>query len=436
MSAGKVILVVVGALVVLVGLCVLIGGGVIVGTERNLTDRAGFLTTRPVRLEQDAYAVIAPVKVEGEWPWWWTSPVTVRVEAEAGDLEKSVFVGLGPRRDVQEYLAGAAYDEVAGLELPHGPRLTYLSHPGTSAPQSPTSETFWQAAVQGPGKQTLTWELEPGDWLVVLMNTDASRGLDLSGSVGARAPWLLGVGIGLLTGGAVLVAVGVLTIALVARRARAGVGGQGLEPSPAPGTASAYPLTFKGERTEPLSPGLWLVKWFLLIPHYVVLAFLWLGFAVSWLLSLVAILFTGRYPRGLFDFNVGVLRWTWRVGFYGYSALATDQYPPFTLRAGGHPADLDVPYPETLGRGLVLVKWWLLALPHYAVVACFQGGGGPHGGGLALLLSLFAAVAHLFTGRYPKDLFDLVLGMNRWSYRVAVYAALMTDRYPPFRLDE
>jgi hypothetical protein len=111
MSAGKVILVVVGALVVLVGLCVLIGGGVIVGTERNLTDRAGFLTTRPVRVEQDAYAVIAPVKVEGEWPWWWTSPVTVRVEAEAGDLEKSVFVGLGPRRDVEEYLAGAAYDE-------------------------------------------------------------------------------------------------------------------------------------------------------------------------------------------------------------------------------------------------------------------------------------------------------------------------------------
>ena len=91
-----------------------------------------------------------------------------------------------------------------------------------------------------------------------------------------------------------------------------------------------YPLSFKGQLSEPLSRWLWLVKWFLLIPHYIVLVFLWIAFTVAWVIALFAILFTGKYPRGLFDFNLGVLRWTWRISYYGYSALGTDKYPPFT----------------------------------------------------------------------------------------------------------
>ena len=125
----------------------------------------------------------------------------------------------------------------------------------------------------------------------------------------------------------------------------------------------SYPLAFKGELEEPLSQLLWSVKAFLVVPHIVVLLFLFLGFTLAWAISLFAILFTGRYPRRLFYFNLGVLRWTWRMWFYGDGALATDRYPPFTLKAVDYPADLDVPYPEKLSRSLVLIKWWLLALP-------------------------------------------------------------------------
>ena len=208
--------------------------------------------------------------------------------------------------------------------------------------------------------------------------------------------------------------------------------------------ASGYPVHVEARLDDHLSRWLWLVKWLLVLPHVVVLAFLWLGFVVLTAAAMVAIVVTGRYPRVLFDYNVGVLRWTWRVAYYAYGALGTDEYPPFTLAdRPDYPARFDVDPPGELSRGLALVKWWLLALPHYLVVGLFVGGGAyattrdDAGGGFSLvgLLVLFAGVALLVRGAYPRSIFDFVLGMNRWALRVAAYAGLMTDRYPPFRLD-
>jgi hypothetical protein len=187
-----------------------------------------------------------------------------------------------------------------------------------------------------------------------------------------------------------------------------------------------YPVRVEAHLDEELSRWSWLYKWFLAIPHLVILAFLWVAFIVATVVAGISIAFTGRYPRGLFDFNVGVMRWSWRVQFYAFT-LGTDRYPPFSL-------DEEPAYPDRLSRGLVWVKWWLLAIPHYVIVGVINGGAGLHFG-LISVLCLIAGV-HLALGRrYPESLFGLVMGLHRWVWRVTAYAALMRDEYPPFRLD-
>lgn len=211
---------------------------------------------------------------------------------------------------------------------------------------------------------------------------------------------------------------------------------------------SGYPVYVRGDLDPTLSRWMWLVKWILAIPHYIVLFFLHIAYAIVTIIAFFAILFTGRYPRALFEFNVGVMRWSWRVGFYAWGVLGTDKYPPFSLDSKpDYPADVVVDYPERLHRGLVLVKWWLLAIPHYLLVGAMVSGtwaasgwdedwSGAYAPPVLGLLVLFAAIALLFTARYPGGLFDFVVGIQRWALRVQAYASLMRDEYPPFRLDQ
>lgn len=229
-------------------------------------------------------------------------------------------------------------------------------------------------------------------------------------------------------------------------------------------------IHLRGELSKPPSRGLWLLKWLLAVPHIVILAFLSVAMAFVTFIAFFAIIFTGRYPRKSFDFVVGVFRWGWRVGFYAFTVLGTDRYPPFSLKPrDDYPADLHIDYPKQLKQWFPLVKWFLV-IPHYFVLIAFVGFVDVHDTdeatersflntpvsiefstgdldmydrenqestgfpGLRTILILIALIALLFTGRYHKDIFRLVMGINRWSYRIYAYIFLLTDEYPHFRL--
>jgi hypothetical protein len=204
---------------------------------------------------------------------------------------------------------------------------------------------------------------------------------------------------------------------------------------------SGYPAQLEGILDPALSRGMWLVKWLLAVPHYIVLVILWSAFPVVVLASGLMILFTGRYPVALFEFVVGVLRWNWRVAFYATGVLGTDKYPPFTLARTDYPATFDVSYPARLSRWKVLVKSWLLAFPHLIIVSVLAGVAwatvnGQAVGGLLGLLVFIAGLILLFTKVYNLGLFNLVMGIQRWVYRVFAYTSLLREDYPPFRLDQ
>jgi len=470
-GAGHIVLIVFGALALLIALGVVIGGSVLLWADRTQRDAQGYLNTRIEPVDAAGYAVVAP-RLDVDIPGWASGGLgTVRVDVTPRQAGGDVFVGIGPRSSVEAYLGGVQRDQVFRFNDSSGVGLDHLAGGAPATP--PGEQTFWAASRSGAGTQTLTWQVAGGSWELVVMRPDAARGLAFDASAGATVPFILPLGIGLLSGGVLLGVVGLLMVLLGARPGRsmpagygyppavpgwapappggAGSGGSGWAPPPPlpPGAAAfagpppdgprftVYPVALEGHLDEPQSRWLWLVKWLLIIPHMIVLGLLMIPFTLLTLAAAVAILFTGRYPRSIFDFNLGVMQWWWRVSFYSYGALGTDRYPPFSLGPEpAYPARLDVAYPERLSRGLVLVKSWLLAIPHLLVVGVFAGGFMWHWWGGAIgVLALVAGIILLVDGRHNRSVFDVLMALNRWVFRVLAYVALMRDEYPPFRFD-
>ena len=195
----------------------------------------------------------------------------------------------------------------------------------------------------------------------------------------------------------------------------------------------AYPVHVEGHLEQP-SRWLWLVKWLLAIPHYLVLIVLWIGFLVSAVISFFAVLFTARYPRALFEFNVGVLRWAWRVAFYAFGANGTDRYPPFTLAdVPDYPARLQVEISRASTQGSAADR----------LVACRdsrlrrvrhlreRGLGRRDRCACTRFGPRSAGPRRIPDGRSLTS----SSALNRWVLRVAAYAAVMTPEYPPLRID-
>lgn len=189
----------------------------------------------------------------------------------------------------------------------------------------------------------------------------------------------------------------------------------------------AYPAEYEADY-----PAGGIARWrpffqsWLALPHFFVLLFVligaYLGFFVAWF----AIVFTRRYPRGIFEFVGGALRWAQRVN--GYSYLMTERYPPFsTADDPSYPIRVRFSYPEN-----GIARWrpflhYIMALPHI-IVLYFVGIG-------VVIGYIVAWFAILFTRTYPPGIFNFIAGAQRWGTRVAAYVLLMTEEYPPFGLD-
>ena len=436
---GRVLGAAAGSLIALIGTVIALSGLALVIVDLGLRDHDGFINTSTRHFDTPTYALttggVQLGDLHGGAGDWAIENLDGRVRIRAAlQGGAPVFVGIARKADLDRYLRGVAHARIK--DFGHH-RAVLRTVPGTSIPRAPSSRFFWVASASGPGAQTVTWKVDTGRWEAVVMRSDAARGVVADIRAGGNVPKLLWLGIGLLALGCLAFAAGAGVIVAVGPRAAAAAAAPPtamVEPAP-----SAHAVAVRAHVDPGLSRWMWLVKWVLVVPHLIVLAFLWVAFAFTAVAGVVALMATGRYPRALHDFHVGVMRWTWRVEFYANGAFATDRYPPFSLDPDpSYPADLEIPYVAHPARWLSAVKW-LLAVPHWIVLGALIAGGwwwtDGRAPGLLPVLVIFSVIWLTFTGRYPADLFRLIVGIHRWTLRTIAYAIGMVDEYPPFRLD-
>ena len=315
-KVGRIVMIVVGALLALLGFGLLAGSTV--GVLAYATQRSdGYFRTGEVRLATATYAITSDrVDLEsdpGDADWLIDRGAlgSVRLSIDPGESGTPVFAGIGPSAAVAAYLAGVSHDVIRDFELSPD-RVLYRRVPGEATPTAPEDQPFWVAQVTAVQADELTWEVDSGDWTVVLMNADASRGVDVDARMGIKVDWLLPALIGIAALGLVLLAGGAVLVIVGSRGEARAVGPVPAPPAAwpapaAPGTAATaaakvsaaaepYPLVLTGRLDPALSRGLWLVKWLLAIPHYVVLVFLWIAVAILSVIAFFAILFTRPLP--------------------------------------------------------------------------------------------------------------------------------------------
>ena len=229
MSAGRILLLIFGILILLGSVPLLFGGGVLLWVDLALMVDDGFMTTSTYQLERDSYAIVtepADIDFDEEWNWGWGwhrawnlgDLVTFKVEGRNKDPDpsKGIFIGIAEELNWEAYLSDVEYDVITDISLDPF-EVVYMNNPGSSVPAAPTSQTFWTANTSGTGTQTLEWQLEKGRYSLVLMNQDGSQGVDLEIALGVKIPLIFGVGVGMVVGGIVALVVGIIMIIFAVR---------------------------------------------------------------------------------------------------------------------------------------------------------------------------------------------------------------------------
>jgi hypothetical protein len=248
-TVGRVALIVLGTVGALLGLALLVGGGFLLWADR--TEREdGYLTTPTERFVTSSYALTRTrLEVDADGPAWlwndnWFGKIRVRGESAAGKL---LFIGIAPEPAVARYLGDVAHANVEDIEVDPF-RVRYRAIAGGPPQGPPTAQHFWAVSASGVGQQTVTWEVREGDWSVVLMNADGSRGVVADVDLGAKLSFLLWLAVGLLLGGGFVLVGSAALIILAARRRQA----PPMPPAPASASsgASSTPASEYADRSD------------------------------------------------------------------------------------------------------------------------------------------------------------------------------------------
>jgi hypothetical protein len=217
MSTRKTVLGILGSLIALFAIGLLVAGGAVVWATGTHRAADGFITSSTTEVSTESYALTSTHldlgAVRNDWlPASWLATIQVTASSR-GDAP--LFIGIGSSDDVAEYLDDVAHDEITRIS---DGDVTYLRHEGAGVTAIPLEQAFWVASSQGLGPQNLVWDIEPGQWTVLIMNADATPNVAVAASAGARTPWLAVAIVILFLGGLLGAAVGALILFLAFKR--------------------------------------------------------------------------------------------------------------------------------------------------------------------------------------------------------------------------
>jgi hypothetical protein len=227
MSAGKIILLVFGVVILLISIGLLFAGGTLMWVDQTHIDSMGFIRSSTMNIERDSHAVITgPIAIDevAMNVLDWMGVVTdFNIEGRSNDPLKGIFIGVADKSDVDTYLNNVTYDEITFIDLSWQlsiDKVLYTNHLGYSSPLDPSTKTFWRASAYGIGNQILEWKTEAGKHAIVLMNDDGSSDVDLSIIFKVKVPSIFGLSLGLIIGGVVLLIIAGLMVYFAVRRSK------------------------------------------------------------------------------------------------------------------------------------------------------------------------------------------------------------------------